>query len=97
MNTFMKHIRKTHLPSVLFLVLCTGLTGCQLPKEFFPETAQYREEQERQKHPQPPTPELKPQKQPFKKVTQEERDRVERDELERKKCKDAFETLRAFS
>jgi hypothetical protein len=93
MNKSTKRHKQVALPLVLCFC-CIGLTGCQLPKELFPETTKYREEQERQKHPVAPS---EPQKQPFKKVTPEERDRAERDEFERKKYKEAGEMLRALS
>lgn len=81
----------------LLICLCSSLVGCQLPPELFPETTKYQTElkQKEIKNQSAPTPESKPP--PFKKITQEERARAEREEYDRKKCREAFETLRAFS
>lgn len=92
MNKFAK---KSHL-SFLFCIVCyANLAGCQLPKELFPETTKYKIEQQQAQ--QTTIPPSDTHKQPFKKVTQEEQDRAEREEYDRKKCREAFEMLRALS
>jgi hypothetical protein len=81
----------------LLICLCSSLVGCQLPPELFPETTKYQAELRQKKTQEQALPTPAPKPRPFKKVTQEERDRAERAEYDRKKCREAFETLRAFS
>lgn len=77
-------MKNKHTLTLALISMGLCLTACQ-------PLADFAEQKPTNKSAEPvstPTPTA-----PFKKVTQEERDRAERNELERKKCKEAFEFL----